>query len=68
MRFGWFCKLLIGSALGGGSPHWTISGGRERVVIGVAGNIRVRGLERDSEPFAPPFAAGILENRRISGT
>jgi predicted permease len=25
-------------------------GGRERVVVGVAGNIRVRGLERDSEP------------------
>jgi ABC-type antimicrobial peptide transport system permease subunit len=25
-------------------------GGRERVVVGVAGNIRVRGLERESEP------------------
>ena len=24
-RFGRFCKLLIGSALGAGSPHWTIS-------------------------------------------
>jgi NAD(P)-dependent dehydrogenase (short-subunit alcohol dehydrogenase family) len=25
LRFGWACKLLIGSALGGGSRRWTIS-------------------------------------------
>jgi hypothetical protein len=25
LRFGWSCKLFIGSALGAGSLHWTIS-------------------------------------------